>query len=165
MPSLANYPVYKQAADNSCWACAARSIANFNFGNPVTKYATDQDLAKACGFPDINTQQSAAAALAKIGIGNNTDDHPIPSAAEIKEQIEANRPLLTIVGAGDPKGVPNLKCKLGHWVVIVGISDDGKTIGVFDPDQGKVNQLPYDPATYVKGLYWENSSYVDPPQK
>ncbi len=170
MPVLANYPVYKQAAENSCWACAARSIVNFNFGNPKETFASDQELAKAYAtkakkpaYADINVQRSAADALTLLGIQTGADSEPFLTADEIKGEMDKNRPVLSIVGTTNPGGKRDLKYTAGHWVVIVGISDDKKTISVFDPANGKIGTVPYNAATYAQGVYWENSSYVGAP--
>lgn len=45
MPHLKNYPVYQQAVANSCWAWAARSMLNYNFGGKPRMIQSDQDLA------------------------------------------------------------------------------------------------------------------------
>jgi hypothetical protein len=173
MPSLQNYPIAIQATLNSCWAAAARSINNFfqSLGqsgqNPP--YPSDQALATAwavktrdIAHADINVQQSAAAALGDLGFGNNTDDHPLPTQAEITAWITANKPLLAIVGPVPPNPSPNTDYQDGHWVVIVGISADQARIDVFDPDNGRIHTVAYNAATYGQGPYWQNCSYVDP---
>jgi hypothetical protein len=167
MPVLANYPVAKQAVPNSCWACAARSVANFNGGKkPAVTYASDQALAdayakasKTPGNGDINKMQSAADALYYLGFRSNTDSAPLPTPDEILKEIKADKPILSIVGSTNPGKKPDIKYKKGHWVVIVGISDDKATISVFDRAEGKVLAVPYNAATYSNGVYWENSSY------
>lgn len=174
MPNLQNFPVAVQADPNSCWACAAREIINWYHRQGQANgqsYASDQALADAWAavshaniHADITVQQSAAAALEALGFNNNIDDHPIPTAAEITEQIEAGNPLLAIVGAAQPAGgVPDAAYQNGHWVVIVGIEaqNQGYTLHVFDPDDGAIHQVGYNAATYQPGVYWENTSYVD----
>jgi ABC-type bacteriocin/lantibiotic exporter with double-glycine peptidase domain len=162
MPVLAKYPVAKQQTANSCWACAARSIANF----AGSAYASDQKLADAYAAKtkkpangDINKMQSAADALARLGFPSKADSEPFPTPKEILDEINKKTPILAIVGDTNPKGKRNLKYQEGHWVVIVGISDDGKTIDVFDPADGALHQVAYDAATYGKGVYWQNASY------
>lgn len=165
MPILKNYPMAKQAVANSCWACAARSIANFNAGRSV--YGSDQALANAYAAktknPDnanINEMQSAADALYRLGLRSVIDEAPIPTPGELVAEFEQNKPVLAIVGADDPKGVPKKAYQQGHWVVLIGISDDGKSLAVFDPGDGKLHTVAY-AATYGSDGYWQNSSYFD----
>lgn len=173
MPNLNNFPTARQDNENSCWACAAREISNWyklfdkSGRNPV--YITDQELAIAWScrtgnlrHADISVQQSASAALGDLGYLNNTDDKALPERQEICDSIESGRPLLAIVGGSAPNPDPNPDCQGGHWVVIVGISDDGSTIYVFDPDNGIINPIAYNSAIYQPGSYWQNTSYVDP---
>lgn len=177
MPELNNFPVDKQANPNSCWACAGREINNWyqskggSGRNPI--YASDQAFAtaweNATNPPDpdhgrINIQQSAAAALGDLGYGNNTDDRAVPTAAEIAGSITKGEPLLAIVGDQPPNPNPDLDYKNGHWVVIVGTSYPAApiTIDVFDPEPGQIVTVDYDQATYQPGVYWQNTSYVDP---
>jgi hypothetical protein len=167
MPILKNYPVAQQAVKNSCWACAARSIVNFSAGKSI--YDSDQALADAYaakskgsknpGSADINEMQSAADALYWLGFKSNIDEAPIPTADELIAEFKNNKPVLSIVGADDPKGKPNKAYQKGHWVVLIGISDDKKTLTVFDPGDGKSHMVAYDAATYGNVAYWENSSY------
>ena len=172
MPQLADYPTAIQETPNSCWAAAGRSINNFYQGigksgeNPV--YDSDQAFANAWAtasgdeeHADISIQQSAAAALEDLGYANNTDDAAIPSPDEITAAINDNMPLLAIVGGEAPDPNPNPEYQNGHWVVIVGISDDKTTIDVFDPDNGLINTVAYNAVTYQEGSYWQNTSYVD----
>jgi hypothetical protein len=133
--------------------------------NPV--YGSDQALADAWAAvtrnqqnANINIQQSAAAALGDLGFDNNTDSAAIPTQDEITDAINDNQPLLTIVGDAPPN--PNPNYQNGHWMVIVGISDDQATISVFDPDDGQIHVVNYNASTYGAGAYWQNTSYVDP---
>lgn len=164
MPILKNYPVAKQAVENSCWACAARSIVNFSKGQIV--YGSDQALANAYADKsknpansDIDEMKSAADALFWVGYKSNIDSAPIPTPEELIAEFSGNKPLLSIVGGADPKGKPNAKYQEGHWVVLIGISDDGKSLSVFDPDDGKVHVVAYNAAVYENGQYWQNTSY------
>lgn len=166
MPVLKNYPIYQQADENSCWAAAARSILNFKAGK--ADYASDQALADAYaartgnpGDRDIHVMRSAADVLARLGIPNNIDDAPIPTPDELVGELNKNRPFLSIVGDTRPKnGKPDKAYKEGHWVALIGISDDGKNeLSVFDPADGKLHLVAYDAAVYRDGLYWENTSY------
>lgn len=166
MPILKNYPVAQQAVETSCWACAARSIINFNGGNPRSIYDSDQALADAYAAKskkpanaDIGEMQSAADALYWLGYPSVIDSAPIPTPDELIAEFDNNKPVLSIVGAGDPKGKPNKAYQKGHWVVLIGISDDKKNLAVFDPDDGKVRSVAYNVATYGGVAYWENSSY------
>ncbi len=166
MATLKNYPVAKQAVANSCWACAARSVVNFL--SRKTVYASDQELADAYaaksknskhpGSSDINTMQSASDALFHLGYPNQADGAPFPTADELEEEFKNGKPVLSIVGSTDPKGSRDLAFQSGHWVVIIGISSDKKSIEVFDPDDGTVHTMAYDAALYTPA-YWQNSSY------
>ena len=173
MPQLQNFPVAQQQTCNSCWASAGRAINNWyqmqgwSGANPV--YHTDQAFATAWANitnnpvnANINIQQSAAAALGDLGYDNNTDDHALPTRDEITEQINDNRPLLAIVGATPPNPNPNPHYQNGHWVVIVGISNNQQTLNVFDPDNGNINNVAYNQNQYNNNSYWQNTSYVDP---
>jgi len=170
MPTLPNYPIAKQATANSCWAAAGRSINNFyqllgkSGTNPA--YASDQAFADAWAKKtgnntnkNINIQQSASAALWSLKFKNNTDSAAVPTKQEITDAINANQPLLAIVGDAPPNPNPNTAYQNGHWVVIIGIN--GSNISVFDPDDGKVHTVAYNAATYTAGSYWQNTSYVD----
>lgn len=172
MPRLNNFPTAVQETANSCWACAAREISNWyqargeSGNNPV--YNTDREFATAWanatgdqGHADINVQQSAAAALEDLGYNNNIDDHAIPTQQEITDAINDNQPLLAIVGNAPPNPDPDPNYQNGHWVVIVGISDNQANIDVFDPDDGQIHTVAYNAATYQPGAYWQNTSYVD----
>lgn len=173
MPQLQNFPTAKQATANSCWAGAAREISNWyqslqkSGQNPI--YKSDQEFANAWAkktgqqnHADINVQQSAAAALEDLGYKNNIDDRALPTKAEITDEIKNHRPLLSIVGNTAPNPNPNPYYQNGHWVVIVGISDNQTKLNVFDPDDGKIHEVDYNAATYQQGSYWQNTSYVDP---
>lgn len=194
MPTLQNYPTAQQAAINSCWACAARSIVNWYNGlgeSNNQSYASDQALATAWQTQsgdnensDINVQQSAAAALIDLGFLAQIDDHAIPTPAEIGDSINNSHPLLAMLGTTEPDPNPNPDYQAGHWVVIVGIEEaadsDGDTdmdgdsdsdddmdednfiLSVFDPNDGQIHEVPYDAATYEQGVWWQNTSYVDP---
>ena len=173
MPRLQGFPTAQQATENSCWAAAAREISNWyqsrgeSGENPV--YDSDQAFADAWAEQsgneenaNINIQQSAAAALEDLGYDNNTDDAAIPSQQEITDTINNNRPLLAIVAGEAPDPNPNPEVQEGHWVVIIGISQDQANIDVFDPDDGQVHTVAYNAATYQPDSYWQNTSYVDP---
>lgn len=172
MPNLQNYPVYQQAVANSCWACAARSVLNYNFGHQALPIKSDQDLAndwaavtRNPNHANINVQQSASAALGDLGIVNNTDNAPLPTLAEINDQIAVNRPMLAIIGATNPHGTPNLAYQGGHWLVIVGADTAANTISVFDPQTGAIATVAYDSATYggyPAGNFWQNTSHLGP---
>lgn len=173
MCKLTNFPVAKQSAMNSCWACAGREISNWfrlqGQSGEVPYFSTDKLFAKywaeTSGVPehaDINVQQSAAAALGDIGYGNSIDDHAIPDPELIKKSLKMGMPLLAIVKDAPPSPNPNPNCRKGHWVVIVGISTNAKSLSVFDPNTGQVHDVAYDPSTYRDRLFWQNTSYVDP---
>ena len=164
MPRLENFSTAQQANNNSCWACAGREINNFfcrqNRSGTNEPLNSDHDFASACDM-DVNVQLSAAEALHHLGYKNNVDERPIPTPTEITKAIAEGTPLLSIVGSKDPGLKPDLNYKKGHWVVIIGISDDLKTLYVFDPDTGQVQKIPYNQKLYQEGVYWENTSYVD----
>lgn len=173
MPQLNNFPTAKQADPNSCWACAGREISNWyqslNKSGTNPMYGTDQSFADAWmhatddpTHSKIDIQQSAAGALEDLEYRNNTDSSALPEAQEIADAINANMPLLAIVGDAPPNPNPNPDYQNGHWVVIVGISDDDATLKVFDPDDGLIHDVDYNDATYHLGSYWQNTSYVDP---
>lgn len=174
MTRLDGFPTATQAAPNSCWACAGREIVNWYIGQGkagsyrADDFSSDQlfadqyaTAAKNPAYKNIDVQRSASDALILLDFGNNTDDRPIPTPDEIRTQLKSGAPLLTIIGSTDPGSKPNLKAKQGHWLVIVGIRDDGSQIEVFDPGEGKIVTVAYG-ATYVPGSYWQNTSYVDP---
>ncbi|HEY9132444.1 MAG TPA: papain-like cysteine protease family protein [Dyella sp.] len=153
-------------------------------------YASDQALATAWQTAtgqnqngNINIQQSAAGALISLGFLAEIDDHAIPTPAEIGDSINNNHPLLAMLGTTEPDPDPNPDYQAGHWVVIVGIEEaaedsDGDTnmdgnsdddmdeeafiLSVFDPNDGQIHQVDYDAATYENGVWWQNTSYVDP---
>lgn len=173
MPQLKDFNGARQQDPNSCWASASRAISNYYLTrreagqNPM--YPSDQAFANAWAAEtknpvnrDISIQQSAAAALGDLGYPSVIDDSALPTQVEIRDAILAGTPLLAIVGAAPPRPNPNPNYQNGHWVVIVGISDDLKTISVFDPDTGRTDDVPYNAATYRAGSYWQNTSYVDP---
>lgn len=173
MPELQNFPTARQATPNSCWACASRQINNWYESRQESgqnaAYDSDQNLANAWSAAtndparaDINVQQSAAAALEDLGYENSIDGRALPTQHEIKGAIEANKPLLAIVGDAAPNPNPNPNYQNGHWVVIIGISDDQVNLTVFDPDDGLTHVVPYNVDTYQPGSYWQNTSYVDP---
>lgn len=182
MYELTPYPAAKQATDNSCWASAARSIANWyasldTSGN-TPAFSSDQALADAWNarvpgqnHNDIDIQQSAAGALADLGFTNSMDQQPLPTTAEIVESIDMDMPLLAIVGpTAPPGGMPNPAATGGHWVVITGISGDAPDamLQVFDPADGQIHPVQYDPSICAfqgeSPLFWQNTSYVDPYQ-
>jgi len=174
MPVLQHFPTARQADPNSCWACAAREIVNWYNRLGLSggqSYVSDQALADVWAVAshnnvhaDIHMQQSAAAALEDLRFRNNTDDHPLPTRDEISDEIHRGRPLLAIVGNALPVPSPNPDYQNGHWVVIVGIVQLalGYKLHVFDPDDGVVHHVDYDAALYRDGMYWQNTSYVDP---
>lgn len=155
-----------QAVANSCWACAARSILNYKAGTIV--YASDQALANAYAkaakkpeYADINKMRSAADALHYLKMGGYIDEAPIPKPDELEGEFAKGKPFLSIVGNLDPKGKPNDKYQEGHWVVLIGLSDDKKKLAVFDPENGKLNPIPYDATVYTPGSYWENTTWFN----
>jgi papain like cysteine protease AvrRpt2 len=168
MPKLKDFPTAIQERPNSCWACATRMIINY-YDNAQT-YGSDQALANAWntakqgrGYNNIDIQQSASGALMDLGYKNNADDQAIPTKGEIRDAINDHKPLLAIVGttalaSGEAR---NLAAQQGHWVVIIGISDDQSTIDVFDPSDGNVRPFAYNSRTYKTDQYWQNTSYVD----
>jgi hypothetical protein len=167
MTVLKNYPEAQQETPYSCWACAARSIINFAKGKIV--YDSDQALATAYAeaakkpaYADINVMRSAADALWSLGFESGTDGSPIPTKQELEQEFKNGKPFLSIVGDVNPKGQPNKKYQEGHWVVLIGLSNDD--LSVFDPADGRTNVVPYNAATYTKGVYWENTSYLDFPK-
>lgn len=173
MPELTGFPTAQQAKPNSCWACAARMIHNWyqahgqSGGKPA--YNSDQALANAWAtaknqgaLGKIDVQRSAAAALDGLGYTNGADGCALPTPDEIRDQMNQDRPLLSIVGNALPQGKRNLAAQNGHWVVIVGISQDGGTLQVFDPEDGQIHNVAYNAQTYQQGSYWQNTSYVDP---
>lgn len=172
MPILANFTPDKQDDPNSCWACAGRCISNYFVATARAKTAafySDQEFAFAWARAtnsgknsdkwQISIQQSASAALSDLGYLNYTFDTPFPTVQEITEAINEPIPLLAIIAANKPlNGRANLGAQNGHWVVIVGISDNGATIDVFDPDNGRINTVAYNAESY-NGVYWQNTSY------
>jgi hypothetical protein len=161
--SFAKY-MAEQATENSCWACAARSILNFRAGKIL--YRSDQALAdayaKKAGKPaykDIDKMRSAADALHVLGMPGYIDEAPIPKPAELEDEFAQSKPLLSIVGNVDPQGQPNRKYQEGHWVVLIGIDAKMTTLAVFDPEDGEAHAVPYDAATYKPGVYWQNTTY------
>ncbi len=174
MPVLYPYPCAPQETANSCWASAGRSIANWYRsigagipGGPF--YGSDQAFADAWAtaadnpaYSDINTQESASAALGDLGFDNNTDDRAFPTAAEIYDSINIGSPLLAAVASAPPNPNPNLACSNAPWVVVIGISgtQDSATIHVFDPADGQVHTEPYSDTIYQPDVYWQNTSYV-----
>lgn len=106
--------------------------------------------------------QSASRVLRDLGHRNNADDHALPTREEIKDSIAKNKPLLACVGAPAPANGLDLDFIGGHWVVIVGISEDGSKITVFDPEDGILHKVDYSDKTYRDGMFWQNTSYVDP---
>jgi hypothetical protein len=174
MPRLLQFPTAKQARPNSCWACAARLINNWfarrGEAGPNGEFASDLFFARAwaqqSGDPEhakINVQQSAAAALESLGLRNSMDSAALPTPQEICEQIERGHPMLALVGPDAPDPSPNPMATQGHWIVIIGITITarGTHLEVLDPDDGLIHKVKYDPATYVRGSYWQNTSYVD----
>ncbi len=182
MYALTPYPAAKQATDNSCWASAARSIANWYASSDgsvdTPTFSSDQALADAWNarvpehnHNDIGIQQSAAGALADLGFTNNMDRQPLPTTAEIFDAINIGMPLLAIVGAtAPPGGTPDPAAAGGHWVVITGISGNAPDamLQVFDPADGQIHPVQYDASICAfqgeSPLYWQNTSYVDPYQ-
>ncbi|QWP78602.1 hypothetical protein J5226_09490 [Lysobacter sp. K5869] len=173
MTRLDGFPTATQAVSNSCWACAGREIVNWYIGQgeagsyQASQFDSDQKFAdqyataaKDPAYKDIDVQRSAADALAYLGFDNNTDSRPIPEPDEIRVELRSKKPMLAIIGSTNPGKKPNLDAKEGHWLVIVGINDDGSRIEVFDPALGKVVTVAYG-ATYTSGSYWQNTSYVD----
>src|SRR5690606_20949940 len=167
MPELNGFPVARQKTDNSCWAAAGRSINNWyklqrkSGKNPM--YITDGEFVDACSAAgknsySVDVQASAVAALEDLGYETPADERPFPEKNEIKEEIKEGKPLLAIVGADNPEGKRNLEYKGGHWVVIVGISNDGSSIKVFDPAKGATEWIDYDLIVYetIDGepIYW-----------
>lgn len=178
MPRLEGFPAARQAAKESCWACAARMITNWFAINSVKpSYDTDQALATAWSESpnkgkdvknptNIDISQSAAAALADLGYKNYTFSTVIAEPGEILDDIGHGRPLLALVGTERPSNrEPNLEYKGGHWVVITGINDDGTLIEVFDPDDGAKKIVPYHISEYMREGYdtqfWQHTSYFD----
>ncbi|WP_429930671.1 papain-like cysteine protease family protein [Agrobacterium vitis] len=169
MPVLENYPVYQQAEATSCWACAGRSISNYLVA-PGAPFASDQAFATAWFQvthdpvnAEISTMQSASAALIDLGVHNNTDGAPLPTIEEIVEQIERQRPMLTIIGDDNPDGKPNIEYQDGHWMVIVGADQAANTITVFDPATGTLATVAYNASRYLgyqTGNFWQNTSYI-----
>lgn len=133
---------------------------------------SDQDLANDWpkrthdqAHANINVQQSASASLANLDVPNNIDSAPLPTLAEIVTQISDGQPMLTLSGAVDPHGKPNISYRGGHWLVIVGADTVADTVSVFDPQTGKIATLAYNPATYggySTGNFWQNTSYLGP---
>ena len=176
MWALNNFPVARQAAANSCWAAAARSIINWYRGlgqaGPNPSYASDQALAtawaRASDDPanaNINVQQSASAALEALGFINNIDAAAaLPTPGEIADAINIGIPLLAIIGATFPNPNPDTAYQDGHWMVIIGITStrEDASLLVFDPNDGAVHTVSYNASTYQTGSYWQNTSYVDP---
>lgn len=173
MPQLNHFPVAKQATDNSCWASTGRAINNFyksiGQSGPNPEYKSDQAFADACAkagkdssYQNIEVQNSAPAALAILGYSNSADERALPTEDEITKAINEGTPLLAIVAEDRLSTNRNLNVRNGHWVVITGISEDQRTIDVFDPDNGKINTVDYNTETYRANQYWQNTSYVDP---
>jgi hypothetical protein len=176
MPRLRFFPCDKQESSFSGWACAARAVINWYSEHSRSNtrfYANDEALAQAWmnttwnpGNGSIYRQQSAIAALRDLGFRTTFDDRPLPSPEEIITAIDNNEPLLATVGDADPDGAPSGDFQDCRWLVIVGIEegegDDEFVLQVFDPEDGLIHEVLYDPSEYQAGVYWQSTSYVDP---
>lgn len=183
MTELTNFPIYQQATDNSCWAAAARAVLNYYSGGKGVTYSSDQALGDAWqkvdpssnpSHSDINTQQSAAGALADLGVQNAMDENALPTWDEIVQQIDQGFPMLTIIsGQPLPEGQSaNPAVTQGHWMVIVGyqVIENQQALIVMDPSYSRdFEYKKFDPTVcgpFPQGAptqYWQNTSYLGPP--
>ena len=170
----------QQQKENSCWvACAAMII------NCVCKTTyQDEDefkkahkIAKNTGDKQGNPMGLINQVLKKTKDFKCmvSDDHPLPTAQEIKDHFkDCGTPLLCCVGTDKPtkednygKIMPNNEYSGGHWILIIGIQEDNNNYNliVADPADGEPTPVLMDDITYQSDdnftLYWENTSYVN----
>lgn len=164
-----NIHIVRQTTENDCWICCAAMIYNYLHPKaPVTykngvmdpmiqRYLTEHHKSTKDQGPAIELMEY-------LGVTDGgANDKPFPQKGEIKSQIDNGGLFLCCVGGENPKGEANLEYKGGHWVILYGYEDDGNILYFADPDKGRAFpfRVGYDEARYLRGIYYESTTYVD----
>lgn len=180
----------KQKYENSCWAACAMMIINCVCGK---NYKDEDKFIQMCDFTKykINEQGNPIDLIDKVLEDSSyqtlyadndeimpLDDHPLPTAKEIKDHFkDYGTPLVCCVGEHQPTQknpkdgtiMPDNEYSGGHWILIIGIQEDhkGYELIIADPTYKKTTSVRMNDTIYKVGvgsrktLYWENTSYVN----
>ena len=112
----------RQSYDNTCWKAVAKMVLKYMGCNGEADSIREQS----------NDPIGSAVALIMDSLGRedfNTDENPIPSYEEIKEEIDKGRLLIGLVATDVSTG------ENGHWIILNGYDGYGrrKRIHIVDP--------------------------------
>lgn len=159
MPDLEIAPL-KQARETSCWAaCSRMFLAHFG-----AHYTSDDHIGIKVGLPTDKCQDMSKV-LTSLGIFDATDDEDLLAPfAEIKSEIDKGNPVVQAVTETKiKKGADSAD---GHYVLIIGYDEAGKTITVIEPSDASVKTVKYSSdSVLVAGvpMYFAQPYYVARP--
>ncbi len=169
--------ITQQPKSNDCWLACAAMIANYY--HPGLNATVEGIRRNHHIKPGVDG--SAPKLLITINGGlwcsENipVENYAIPTFEEIAEEIiKQKKPLLCLVSTerrttklNDPNAAGrasrDLTATNGHWIVLVGVDTDTRELLVADPAEEDKQQVKYDPLRYTASLYWQNTTYIDPP--
>lgn len=175
MSQLNGFGFISQSGENTCWIATATMIYNYLFGASLTEEDVIEFVKRNYQYGDITVNQipcgSAVNLLCDLAINRNqtnlpvgADDKSVLSEGEIENCISNNVPILCCLSGTQPRSQkvngmypPNYRTQNGHWVVIIGISDDKRQILIADPGSGAPVTANYNKVTY-NGMYWRNAT-------
>lgn len=175
MSQLSGFGFISQSGENTCWIATATMIYNYLFGESLTEADVIEFAKENYSLGDIAVNKipcgSAVDLLCKLAWNRNqinlsigTDDKSVLSKGEIENCISNNAPILCCLSGTKPRSQMvnemyprNLDVKNGHWVVIIGISDNKRQILIADPGSDEPVAVDYNEVTYNR-MYWRNAT-------
>ncbi len=156
---------YTQEYRNSCWAACSRYVNNFCHAQSGqgSDYLTDGGFATAIGH-SVNAETAIEGILDKAHMWDGHDFAYIPTFAEIKAEIVPGRMICVCVNPTRHGYLCKAPMVGGHYVVILGYSDEGE-IGIMDPADGSINWQTYHQTNYTPpqgaDMYWCGTDYTN----
>ncbi len=126
-------------------------------------YLTDGGFATALGH-NVNAETAIEDVLEHANMWDGPDFAYIPTFDEIKAEIVAKRMMCVCVNPTRHGYLCKEPMVGGHYVVILGHSDEGE-ICIMDPADGSIEWQKYDPTKYSPpqgpDVYWCGTDYTN----
>lgn len=152
-------------------------IYNYLFNQSLTEADVIEFVKENYGYGNVAVNKipcgSALNLLCELAWNRNqvqlqvgADDKSVLLEREIETCISNNAPILCCLSGVKPRGEmqgemypKNLNVKNGHWVVIIGISEDDSQIMIADPGSGTGAPVVVDfNKVMYNRMYWRNAT-------
>lgn len=166
MKQLEDFICTKQQYDNSCWIAVANAVLSYMHQKNPDLWDQETHLTEE------NHQGNAINAICYVYkdiIDENyfaVEDKRLPDFDYIKKHIDAGNPLvslLTVNTYNSPE--PDITCKEGHWIALIGYNDDGNRSEViyYDPDTGEAASFTYGDLVIINdtNMHFANTTLIE----